>query len=81
MKPKSSKQQKGPTPQGVQDLLRKAAKAEVEAKAAGLKAQRAKAQFKMCRKAFRKLKRLAKQALRLSNRAWAGVEPTPATSR
>jgi len=52
----------GPTPQGVQDLLRKAAKAEVEAKAAGLKAKRAKAQFKMCRKAFRKLKRLAKQA-------------------
>ena len=62
MKPKNSKQQEGPTTQSVQDLLRKAANAEIEAKAAGLKAKHAKTQFKKCRKVFKKAKRLAKQA-------------------
>jgi hypothetical protein len=88
MKAKNSKQQNGPTPEGVQDLLRKASEAETEVKAARLKAKHAKAQFKKCRKAFRKAKRLAKQA-RKEAKAGAkafksgrpGAEPKPETSR
>jgi hypothetical protein len=69
MNPKNSKQQRGLTSERVRDLFRRASEAEAQANVDRQKAQKAKAQFKMCRKAFKKARRLAKQARKEANAA------------